>query len=100
MVRLRGLDAPYMLGISPNFPFWVVLSAASFDGAGESERSPGCRVRVGRGFSQRADEARTMAISEKKLRANRENAKKSTGPKTVEGKNISKRNALKHGLSG
>jgi hypothetical protein len=37
-------------------------------------------------------------ISEARLRANRENAKKSTGPKTARGKAYSRRNALKHGL--
>jgi hypothetical protein len=36
--------------------------------------------------------------SQKKLKANRENAKKSTGPKTLRGKANSRRNALKHGL--
>lgn len=38
--------------------------------------------------------------SEAKIRANRENAKKSTGPRTEEGKNRAKRNAVKHGLAG
>ncbi len=37
-------------------------------------------------------------ISEARLRANRENSKKSTGPKTTRGKDYSRRNALKHGL--
>jgi hypothetical protein len=37
--------------------------------------------------------------SERQLRANRENAKKSTGPKTVAGRARSSRNALRHGLS-
>lgn len=37
-------------------------------------------------------------ISDKKLNANRENAKKSTGPRTPFGKAISKFNALKHGV--
>ena len=37
-------------------------------------------------------------ISEKKLRANRANAARSTGPKTLAGKATVRRNALKHGL--
>ena len=37
-------------------------------------------------------------ISEHKLNANRENSKKSTGPRTLRGKAYSRRNALKHGL--
>ena len=36
--------------------------------------------------------------SPKKLKANRENAKKSTGPRTQRGKAYSRRNAIKHGL--
>ena len=41
-------------------------------------------------------EAKTTSI--KRINANRENAKKSTGPKTASGKFRSCRNALKHGL--
>src|ERR1700744_2875868 len=37
-------------------------------------------------------------ISEKRLAANRENAKRSTGPRTIEGKSRSSRNAVKHGF--
>jgi hypothetical protein len=37
--------------------------------------------------------------SELRLKANRENAKKSTGPRTPRGKAHSRRNSLKHGLS-
>ncbi len=37
-------------------------------------------------------------ISDARLRANRQNAKKSTGPKTARGKGYSRRNAVKHGL--
>lgn len=39
------------------------------------------------------------SISERKLRANRANAKRSTGPRTKAGKAISRRNALKHGIT-
>lgn len=38
------------------------------------------------------------AVSDRKRRANRENAKKSTGPKTMSGKRRSRFNAVKHGL--
>lgn len=38
-------------------------------------------------------------LSEKRTAANRRNAKKSTGPRTEEGKRRTSRNALRHGLS-
>lgn len=38
-------------------------------------------------------------VSNKQLRTNRENAKKSTGPKTTEGKSRASRNAWRHGLA-
>ena len=41
---------------------------------------------------------KSTTVSERKLKANRENAKKSTGPRTSQGKAYSRRNALKHGL--
>ena len=39
-----------------------------------------------------------MIVSEARIIANRENAKRSTGPRTVEGKRRSRANSLKHGL--
>ena len=39
-----------------------------------------------------------MAVSEAKLAANRRNAQKSTGPRSAEGKRVSSRNAVTHGL--
>jgi hypothetical protein len=39
-----------------------------------------------------------MHVSEARIEANRRNAQKSTGPKTEEGKKISRANALTHGL--
>src|SRR5579862_1182911 len=38
------------------------------------------------------------SVSERKLRANRKNALRSTGPKTTQGKRNSSRNAIKHGI--
>lgn len=38
--------------------------------------------------------------TEAQINANRENAQKSTGPRTAQGKDASSRNGLKHGLSG
>ena len=40
----------------------------------------------------------TRPISERKLLANRANARRSTGPRTKAGKAASRRNALKHGI--
>lgn len=39
-----------------------------------------------------------MRSSERKIRANRENARRSTGPRTVEGKQAIRLNALRHGV--
>jgi hypothetical protein len=39
-----------------------------------------------------------MSANEKQIQANRANARKSTGPKSKEGKKISSRNAVTHGL--
>ena len=41
-----------------------------------------------------------MAATPAQIRANRLNAERSTGPKSVEGKEAARRNALKHGLTG
>jgi hypothetical protein len=41
-----------------------------------------------------------MHVSEARVAANRLNALKSSGPRTVEGKEVSRRNAFKHGLTG
>jgi hypothetical protein len=41
-----------------------------------------------------------MATSEARILANRKNASKSTGPSSVSGKESSRENSLKHGLSG
>jgi hypothetical protein len=40
----------------------------------------------------------TKETSMRKIEANRRNAQRSTGPRTAKGKNVVKRNALKHGL--
>lgn len=45
-----------------------------------------------------ADKKQATTVSERKAQANRENAKRSTGPKTTSGKRKSSFNSLKHGL--
>ena len=41
-----------------------------------------------------------MHVSEARVAANRANPTRSTGPTSTEGKNQSRRNSLKHGLTG
>jgi hypothetical protein len=41
-----------------------------------------------------------MSTSQARILANQDNAQKSTGPKTPEGKEISRQNSYKHGLTG
>jgi hypothetical protein len=41
-----------------------------------------------------------MSISQRKIEANRANARRSTGPRTPRGKRAASRNALAHGLTG
>lgn len=50
------------------------------------------------GENLQSQPAKTRMISERKLQANRANAKKSTGPRTPQGKDWARRNAVKHGL--
>jgi hypothetical protein len=52
------------------------------------------------GFSGEAQEAPTATVSEAQLAANRENAQKSSGPTSDEGKAKIRLNALKTGLTG
>jgi hypothetical protein len=48
--------------------------------------------------TRRPRKGTAMSCSQRKIEANRQNALKSTGPKTADGKASASRNALKHGL--
>src|ERR1700722_2302529 len=47
-----------------------------------------------------SDKILDPALSEARLEANRNNSKKSTGPRSIEGKSRSSQNSWKHGLTG
>jgi hypothetical protein len=51
------------------------------------------------GEPDRLFEQKATHTSERKRKANRRNAKHSTGPKTERGKNTSRLNSIKHGLT-
>ena len=55
------------------------------------------RYRLSQAYKMSESESGNQ-VSAKKLAANRRNAQKSTGPRTAEGKAISRLNALKHGI--
>lgn len=69
-----------------------LAGAVSSGDADECTLSP-CRRSAGA-----ASQPKLGTISERKLQANRANAKKSTGPRTERGKSWSRRNAVKRGL--
>ena len=56
--------------------------------------------RIEGGELKSASELPRPPISERKLKANRANALRSTGPKTERGKNNSRYNAARHGILG
>ena len=53
---------------------------------------------AGPGSGSSAQGTPAKSVSSKKIEANRRNAQQSTGPKTVEGKAKSAKNAVKHGI--
>ena len=65
--------------------------------SGQEEASPDCSSQPAPEQAQARAQTK-LAVSEARLAANRRNAKKSTGPKTKEGKAHSRKNATKHGL--
>ena len=51
------------------------------------------------GGGERTAQVRPKKISQRKLKANRDSSKRSTGPKTASGKKAASRNAVTHGLT-
>src|SRR5258708_7845471 len=62
--------------------------------------SPNPRATLKAQYPPPSKETKKMSISEAQLRANRENAKKSTGPTSIAGRKAVRLNSLKHGFSG
>src|SRR5687767_10775501 len=60
---------------------------------------PTCSACKSTGNGRRRSGTRIAVKSDRQVRANRRNARKSTGPKTAKGKQTVSSNALKHGLT-
>ena len=88
-------DPPHML-IAP--PTWLARRAGASDELLLRSRRGGVKKTVRFGITSSPDLDGTTMASTRKVAANRLNAKRSTGPRTVGGKAVARMNAVAHGL--
>jgi hypothetical protein len=95
---LERKSSDFVVHYSRVGPQWNVGRLA-FRYSPAGEESPRTTQNLSRGaVCERCFSPTVRSISERKLKANRENSKKSTGPRTVRGKAYSRSNAVKHGF--
>ncbi len=97
-IKVTRVGSPNGLALRGGATGWRALDSPAYRQRPVGWVKPtGSQSNIPVGFTHPTSEFRMT--TERKAAANQRNAKKSTGPKTAAGKNVVRRNALKHGLA-
>ena len=99
MSEEREKSAAALNSADDGHKFYKACPAEKSSTAVSSDTAEECTLRPCVRSAAMIPKSKARIVSERKLRANRANARKSTGPRTARGKAYSRRNALLHGLT-